>query len=230
MMDKKRSIKSYVLRQGRMTAKQRYGLDQLWGEYGVDLPSGQRLKTQMLFPSAQPLVLEIGFGMGESLLRAAQNDPDRNYLGIEVHRPGVGSLLNEISEAGISNLKVICHDAVEVLSDYLPDGVIAECWILFPDPWHKKKHHKRRLVTTEFLTLVAKKICNQGVLHIATDWEEYAHWCMDLLKKHESFINTEAGDEFSCFNEFRGSTKFERRGLRLGHGIWDIRFVCNKEC
>ncbi len=228
MVSKKRPIKSYVLRQGRMTAKQRHGLDQLWGQYGVELQSGQRLKTQQLFPSAQPLVLEIGFGMGESLLRAAMRDPQRNYLGIEVHRPGVGSLLNEIKEAGITNLRVICHDAVEVLSDYLPDEVIEECWILFPDPWHKKKHHKRRLITSEFLTLLAKKIRNKGVLHVATDWEDYAHWCMDLLKEHASFTNSEAGDGFSNFNEFRGTTKFERRGLSLGHGIWDIRFIRNK--
>ena len=138
MVSKKRPIKSYVLRQGRMTAKQRYGMVQLWGRFGVDLQSGQHLNTQVLFPSEQPLVLEIGFGMGESLLRAAMGDPQRNYLGIEVHRPGVGSLLNEIQEAGITNLKVICHDAVEVLSDYLSDEVIEECWILFPDPWHKK--------------------------------------------------------------------------------------------
>jgi tRNA (guanine-N7-)-methyltransferase len=226
MENKKRPIKSFVLRQGRLTAKQKSGLDELWDKYCINLQQGECINFSNIFPCNNPLVVEIGFGMGDSLLKAAIDDPHRNYLGIEVHRPGVGSLLNAIDEASLTNLKIVSHDAVEVLRNHIADNIIQECWVLFPDPWHKTKHHKRRLINSDFLTLAAKKIRTNGVIHIATDWDDYAKRCMNLLSDHPDFVNTEKDKEFSHFNEFRGETKFERRGVRLGHCIRDLRFTC----
>lgn len=225
MEQSRRIIKSYVLRQGRLTRGQQQALERLWGVYGVDY-SQKLLDFDTLYEHAAPLILEIGFGNGESLLQQAASNPDNNYLGIEVHRPGVGRLLSLAEQAGISNLRVINHDAVEVLQQQIPDQSLDRVQLFFPDPWHKKRHHKRRIVNADFVRLVHLKLKPGGLFHMATDWQNYAKHMLMAMTQAGGFSNT-AGDEIYAINTGRPSTKFEQRGQRLGHGVWDLVYRKN---
>ena len=215
-----RRIKSYVLRQGRLTRGQQQALERLWGLYGIDYHEAP-LDFDTLYDRAAPVILEIGFGNGESLCQQALSDPDRNYLGIEVHRPGVGHLLRLAEETGLSNLRVINHDAVEVLHYQIPDQSLDRIQLFFPDPWHKKRHHKRRIVNAEFVHMVQQKLKPGGLFHLATDWQDYAEHMLAVMEQAEGFSNT-AGANVFAEKTGRPPTKFEQRGQRLGHGVWDL--------
>ena len=217
-----RRIKSYVLRQGRLTRGQQQALEQLWPEYGIEF-SRQRLDPDQVFPRKAPLILEIGFGNGESLIKQASACPDNNYIGIEVHRPGVGHLLRLASEAALRNIRVINHDAVEVLQQQIPDSSIDAVQLFFPDPWHKKRHHKRRIVNTDFIGLVHQKLKPGGTFHLATDWEDYAEYMLATMEQAQGFTNVAGKGEYAKQAE-RPSTRFEHRGRRLGHRVRDLVF------
>ncbi len=175
-----------------------------------------------VFGRSAPTILEIGFGMGRTTADIAQAHPRNNYLGVEVHTPGVGSLLKEIETRGLSNVRIIQHDAVEVLTHMLADGALAGAHIYFPDPWPKKRHHKRRLIQPELVALLARKLMSGGYLHCATDWEEYAQQMLEVLGAEARLKNTASG--FAPRPQWRPVTKFEQRGLNLGHGVWDLLF------
>lgn len=220
---KPKSIRSYVIRSGRATAGQKHAFDRYWPQFGLSLQQG-RLDPHTAFALPAPLVVEIGFGMGDSLLQMAAAQPQYNFLGIEVHPPGVGRLINEGGKQQLSNLKVYMADAIDVFTECLPDACIERLQIYFPDPWHKKKHHKRRLIQPAFLQQVAPKIREGGLLHVATDWQPYAEYIMDVLQASPYFVNELAAGQFAPRPEFRPITKFEQRGARLGHGVWDLLF------
>jgi len=220
MEKSRRAIKSYVLRQGRLTQAQKLALQRLWHHYGVDF-TAEPLDFDILFGRSAPTVLEIGFGNGDSLLQQAIENPHNNYLGIDVHRPGVGRLLRFADEAGISNLRVINHDAIEVLQQQIPDRSLDGIQLFFPDPWQKKRHHKRRIVNAAFVQLVHQKLKPGGLLHLATDWQDYAEHMLALMEQAGGFSNT-AGKAGYADNTGRPATRFEQRGQRLGHGVWDL--------
>jgi len=176
----KRTIKSFVRREGRMTPAQKQALDNLWSQYGLELTSN-KIDFSSLFNNQFPTILEIGFGMGGSLLTLAQEHPKNNYIGIEVHRPGVGALLANIAVHNLTNIRIYCADAIEVLNQCIPDNSLAEIIILFPDPWPKKRHHKRRLIQPKFIELIHTKLQPNGLLHIATDWENYAEHIEQII-------------------------------------------------
>ena len=215
-----RTIKSYVLRQGRLTRGQQQALDQLWPVYGIDFKP-ERLDLDTCFKRPAPVILEIGFGNGDSLLQQAVSSPQNNYLGIEVHRPGVGHLLRLAGDATVTNLRVINHDAVEVLEHQIPDHSLDCVQLFFPDPWHKKRHHKRRIVKAAFIQLVCQKLKPGGLFHLATDWQDYAEHMLAEMEQAKGFSNT-AGKGNYAENTGRPSTKFEHRGQRLGHGVCDL--------
>jgi tRNA (guanine-N7-)-methyltransferase len=220
---KKKSIRSYVIRAGRMTEGQRRAFDNYWGEYGLSLFDGP-LEPRAVFGREAPLVLEIGFGMGDSLLAMAEAEPDKDFIGIEVHPPGVGRLINNAGKLGLKNLRVYMADAVDVLNDCIADGSLDRFQLYFPDPWHKKKHHKRRIVQPEFVRLICAKLKAGGLLHMATDWENYAEHMLEVLEAESLLENTASKNSYSERPEFRPETKFERRGQRLGHGVWDLLY------
>ena len=220
---KRRPIRSYVLRIGRMTPGQQRAFDSGWQQWGLEHSDGL-IDTQVTFSRQAPLVLEIGFGMGASLVEMAAAAPERNFIGIEVHRPGVGKLLHTMEESGVDNIRVYCHDAVEILRDCIADESLDTLQIFFPDPWHKKKHNKRRLIQPDFVQSLKAKLKPGGLLHLATDWEHYAHQMMDVLSSAQGFSNCYSEAEFAPRPEHRPLTKFERRGERLGHGVWDLMF------
>jgi len=220
---RRRSIRSFVKRSGRLTPGQQQALETLWPRYGIDFRD-QPLDPAALFPGRRRLVLEIGFGNGESLLEMAAAEPDAGFIGIEVHEPGVGHCLKGIADRGLDNLRLMAHDAIEVLQQAIPPASLDRVQLYFPDPWHKKRHHKRRIVNAEFRDLVARALKPGGLLHLATDWQDYAgHMAAELLGD-ERFINL--GDRSGWIGkpEWRPETKFERRGKRLGHGVWDLLF------
>jgi tRNA (guanine-N7-)-methyltransferase len=219
-----RPIRSYVLREGRMTEGQRQAFSRLWPRFGIDYPS-EPLDPASLFDQPAPLYLEIGFGNGESLLNMARQHPDRHYLGIEVHRPGVGHLLLELERAGLDNVRVLRHDAMEILEQALPDACLAGLYLFFPDPWPKKKHRKRRIVQEKFLQQAARVIRPGGFIHMATDWEHYAQQMQRLLEDSTAFENSVADGDFAPRAADRTLTRFEQRGRRLGHGVWDLLFL-----
>ena len=218
---KKRSIRSFVLRQGRLTTAQQNALDNYWPEFGVDY-SESLLDLNTLFCRNAPVTLEIGFGDGDSLLEQAKLFPKRNFLGIEVHRPGVGHLLNRIHQENINNLRVIHHDAIEVLAQQIPDDSLDCVQLFFPDPWHKKKHNKRRILQQSFIDSVRNKLSVNGKFHMATDWQHYADHMLKEMECAEGFNNDAGKGNFSGTKLTRPQTKFERRGLKLGHGVWDL--------
>ena len=220
-------IQSFVRRSGRLTLGQRTGLIDLWPQFGVDIPSGI-IDLKSLFKKIQPITLEIGFGNGDSLLEMAINTPDQNFLGIEVYEAGIGRLINEANKHQLSNLKIIKADAVEVLEHHIKDDSFETFQLFFPDPWHKKKHHKRRIIQTDFLDLISNKLQDGGTMHMATDWENYAEYMMVTLEKHPYFKNAMGAHKYSLRPEHRPITKFERRGERLGHGVWDLIFINEK--
>lgn len=217
--ENKREIRSFVRREGRITPKQQRAFTQLWSQYGVHLIDG------VLDLSDHPSVtLEIGFGMGQSLLEMAQLSPDTLFIGIEVHRPGVGTLINGAHESGLKNIKVFCEDAILVLKQSIKDDSLDRVNIFFPDPWHKKRHNKRRLIQPSFIELLRTKLKPGGLLHLATDWQDYADQMMEVMTNAGGFVNTEGEQQFHKNSTMRPKTKFERRGERLGHGVWDLVF------
>lgn len=218
-----RKIQSFVLREGRLTKAQERALAELWPRFGIDYTSRVTVPDS-LFGRAAPLVVEIGFGMGRSLVAMAQREPEKNFLGIEVHAPGVGALLMGIEEHALANVRVMRHDAVEVLAQMLPDASIDRLQLYFPDPWHKKRHHKRRIVQAEFLQLVARQLKPGGLFHFATDWQPYAEWTLELLRAEPALHNLSTTGDYVPQPDWRPDTKFEARGERLGHGVWDLLF------
>jgi len=216
-------MRSFMLRQRQVTIAKQQAIDELWPLYGLDLCNGQ-IDSCKIFGRVAPLVIEIGFGMGQSLVTMAAAAPATNFVGIEVHRPGVGKLLHSMVEQGVDNIRVYCHDAVEVLRDCIPDASLDTVQIFFPDPWHKKKHNKRRLIQPPFLALVSSKLKPGGTLHLATDWENYAQQMLEVLGAAGGLENTCGPGQFAPRPEHRPLTKFELRGERLGHGVWDLVF------
>jgi tRNA (guanine-N7-)-methyltransferase len=219
----RRRIRSFVRRQGRMTTAQREALTALWSRYGLAV-GAEPLDLAAVFGRAAPVVLEIGFGNGEALVQMALRDPQRHYLGIEVHRPGVGQLIARLEQGGIQNVRVICADVVEVLTHNIADASLDQVLVYFPDPWPKKRHHKRRLIQPELTTLLGRKLAPGGQLHLATDWEDYAAQMLQVISASGVFANLAEGQAYSERPEQRPLTKFERRGQRLGHGTWDLLF------
>ncbi|HWO99624.1 MAG TPA: tRNA (guanosine(46)-N7)-methyltransferase TrmB [Methylococcus sp.] len=217
-----RRIRSFVRRQGRITAAQRAALAELWPRFGLD--PGLAFDPLAVFGRRVPLTLEIGFGDGEGLVEMASASPNEDFLGVEVHTPGVGHLLLQLEKRGLGNVRVYCADAVEVLERCIPDASLERILVLFPDPWPKKRHHKRRLVTPEFACLAAAKLTAEGLLHAATDWEDYAHWMLEALNGCAEIENLAEDGGFSPRPEYRRLTKFEQRGRRLGHAVWDLVF------
>ena len=219
-----RKIQSFVRRSGRISKAQSIGLNELWHDYGVNL-NEKKLDFNKLFLSKNNVTLEVGFGNGDSLLEMAIDQPNQNFLGVEVYEAGVGRLINEANKNKLSNLKIIKDDAVEVLTNNILDNSISHFQLFFPDPWHKKKHHKRRIVQISFLDLLSKKLKKDGIVHIATDWENYAEHIMELLESHSHFKNCAGDHMYSLRPKNRPLTKFENRGQKLGHGVWDIIFT-----
>lgn len=217
-------IRSYVLRQGRISNAQQRCLDTLLPLYGIPY-SVQSLDLENAFGRNAPKILEIGFGMGETTASIARSYPQNDYLALEVHTPGVGSLLKQIDEAGLKNIRIIQHDAVEVLRDMLADDVLDGVHIFFPDPWHKTRHNKRRLIQPLFVSQLVKKIKSGGYIHVATDWQDYAEQALAVLSGEKLLANTAV--DYAPRPAYRPLTKFEQRGLRLGHGVWDLVF---KKC
>jgi len=206
-----------------MTQLQERALAELWPRYGLE-PADELLDLDQLFGRPAPRILEIGFGMGDALAEMALVQPDNDYLGIEVHRPGVGRLLAKLAEQGSDNVRVFCHDAVDILQRQIPDDSLDKVLLFFPDPWHKKRHHKRRIVRPEYVELIRTKLKPGGIFHMATDWQEYAEWMMKVMSDAEGFENLAGVRQYSERPTYRPVTKFERRGQRLGHGVWDLLF------
>jgi len=216
-----RPIRSFVKREGKLTSGQQNAIELLWSTHGVGLTS-ELIDFDTLFKRSAPLVLEIGFGNGLSLADMAEAHADLNFFGIEVHKPGVGSLLVQVKQRGLDNVRVSHDDAVQVLEQQIPDGILHRVQIFFPDPWHKKRHHKRRLIQTEFVETLINKLAPKGRIHVATDWENYAEHIMDVLSANTDLSNT--ADGFAPKPDYRPDTKYEARGIRLGHGVWDLVF------
>ena len=219
---KHRPIRSFVLRQGRLTRAQSRALDELWPRFGLS-PEQPGSPSQWFGRSAD-CVLEIGFGNGQALLQCAAADPDRDYVGIEVHGPGVGQLLLGIESAQLTNVRVFQHDAVEVLRHCLPSASLAETRIWFPDPWHKKRHHKRRLIQPDFIALLVDRLQPGGLLHLATDWQPYAEWMIEVCEAQPRLQNLAGPGLPSPRPESRPLTHFEQRGERLGHVVSDLLY------
>ncbi len=218
-----RRIRSFVLRQGRMTKAQVLAYEAGLPKFGVTYEE-KWLDLNALFKREQsPKVLEIGFGMGETTAKIAQTLPESDFLAAEVHTPGVGALLKLINDENLQNIRIIQHDVVEVLQNMLPDASLDGVHIFFPDPWHKKRHHKRRLIQAEFVQLLCTKLKVGAYLHVATDWQEYAEWVLDVLKAEPQLQNT--ASDYAEKPSYRPLTKFENRGIKLGHGVWDMFFT-----
>lgn len=218
-----RRIRSFVRRQGRLTKGQQHALDNYWPVMGVEYQP-EPIDLPLLFGRDAPVVLEIGFGMGASLVSMAQSNPHQNFLGIEVHSPGVGACLSTAHEAGVENLRVMCHDAVDVLEKMIPDNSLRMVQLFFPDPWHKARHNKRRIVQVPFAELVMRKLKLGGVFHMATDWEAYAEHMLEVMSSISGFKNQSETQNYVPRPDSRPLTKFEQRGQRLGHGVWDLMF------
>lgn len=207
-----------------MTKGQTNAIAELWSSYGVDF-GDELLNLDTLYGRVAPTILEIGFGNGLSLAEMAEQQPEANFFGIEVHKPGVGSLLVQVKKRDLQNIRVSHDDAVDVLTQQIPDGSIERIQIFFPDPWHKKRHHKRRLIQPEFVTTLVKKLTPNGVIHVATDWQNYAEHILQVLSENQNLKNTVA--DYAPKPDYRPDTKYEERGKRLGHGVWDIVFTNN---
>ncbi len=220
---KLRTIKSFVMRAGRMTEGQQRGLDQGLSKFGLKLEDGLQ-DFDAVFGRRAPRTFEIGFGMGHSLLEMAAAAPEQDFIGVEVHRPGVGALLNGLLTQNLSNVRVYSCDALEVLRNCVADNSLDRLMLFFPDPWHKARHHKRRIVQLEFAELVRQKLKVGGVLHMATDWQPYAEYMLEVMNAAPGYQNLAADGSYVPRPAERPITKFERRGERLGHGVWDLKF------
>ncbi|MFN4265998.1 MAG: tRNA (guanosine(46)-N7)-methyltransferase TrmB [Aquabacterium sp.] len=216
-----RAIRSYVMRAGRTTEGQARALSELGPRFKIDY-TGAPLDVHAPFGRQAPVVLEIGFGMGDATAKIAQTLPDTDFIGCEVHEPGVGALLKHIGEMGLTNLRIIQHDAVEVLDNMIAPQSLAGVHIFFPDPWHKKRHHKRRLIQAPFVEKLVSRLAPGGYIHCATDWEPYAQQILEVLSANADLSNT--AEDFAPKPAYRPLTKFENRGIRLGHGVWDLVF------
>jgi tRNA (guanine-N7-)-methyltransferase len=219
-----RSVRSFVIRGGRLTEGQERALTQLWPQYGID-HSPSLLDLDRHFGRSAPRLLEIGFGAGEALLEFAVAHPEIDCLGVEVHRPGIGRVLMHAQAKRLTNVRVICHDVVEVLQRQIASDSLDLIHIFFPDPWHKKRHHKRRLIQPAFVALLVRVLKSGGTLRLATDWEDYATQMLAVVSAHPSLHNIASSGEFSDRLTARPLTRFERRGQRLGHGVWDLQFT-----
>lgn len=218
-----RRIRSFVLRQGRLTKGQARALETVFPKFGVTYQS-KPLDLQVLFGREHSKkILEIGFGMGETTAKIAGTLPDCDFLAAEVHTPGVGALLKLIDEQSLTNIRVIQHDVVEVLNNMIVDASLDGVHIFFPDPWHKKRHHKRRLIQAEFVKLLCTKLKSGAYIHVATDWQEYAEWVLEVLNAEPQLQNT--AQTYAEKPAYRPLTKFENRGIKLGHGVWDMVFT-----
>jgi tRNA (guanine-N7-)-methyltransferase len=221
--DSRRAIRSFVIRGGRLTRAQRRAFRDLWPCFGVDWAPGTQLDLTALFGNQHPVFLEIGFGNGETLAELAERHPERNFLGVEVHPPGIGHLLLEVETRALRNVRILRQDAVELLASGLPLGCLAGVYLFFPDPWPKKRHHKRRLLNPRLVRLLGRAIRHGGAFHAATDWEPYAQEMLQALDQaSDLFANTAAAGGFAPRPQDRPLTKFEERGNRLGHGVRDL--------
>lgn len=219
----RRGVRSFVLRQGRMTEGQKKAYERNWPKYGLTRDHGM-IDPRQVFGRDNMLNLEIGFGMGQSLADMAEAAPEQDFIGVEVHLPGVGALLKEIEDRGLENIRIYAIDANDVVDLCLPDAVLDRVLVFFPDPWPKKKHHKRRLIQHEFVQRLRHKLRVGGLLHLATDWENYAEHMMEVMSESEGFENAVEPGVYSPRPEDRPMTKFEKRGENLGHGVWDLLF------
>ncbi|MGJ8692838.1 MAG: tRNA (guanosine(46)-N7)-methyltransferase TrmB [Thalassotalea sp.] len=218
-----RTVRSFVKREGRLTKGQERALELFWDEMGLEHNNGL-IDCVSLFGNDNPITLEIGFGMGKSLVEMAKNAPDKNFIGVEVHRPGVGACIALAKEEGVDNLKVYEYDAILVLADCIAPDSLTTVQLFFPDPWHKKKHHKRRIVQPEFVEAIRKKLKIGGVFHMATDWENYAECMLADMQTSPGYKNLSETQDYVPRPDSRPLTKFEQRGHRLGHGVWDLQF------
>jgi tRNA (guanine-N7-)-methyltransferase len=218
-----RRIRSFVLREGRMTPAQQRAFETHWARFGINY-TGTAQDFGVHFGRHAPCVMEIGFGNGEALAWASEHDPLRDYIGVEVHGPGVGRLMNALAERDATNVRLYKHDAVEVLENEIPPGALSEVRIWFPDPWHKKRHNKRRIVQPEFVALLATRVAPNGLLHLATDWEPYAQHMLEVMEAAPAWRNDVGPGQFAEKPAWRIETHFERRGLKLGHGVWDLLY------
>jgi tRNA (guanine-N7-)-methyltransferase len=217
-----RGIRTYVLRSGRMTDAQKRALELLWPRYGIEFDASRGLDLASAFGNANPTVAEIGFGMGKATWRIAADNPSTNYLGLEVHTPGVGKLLSELEARGIGNVRIVSHDAVEVFERMIAPGSFAGLHVFYPDPWPKKRHHKRRLIRTGLVELLVSRLAIGGYLYFVTDIEDYALWSLELLSRTEGLRNRHPG--FAPRQEWRPETKFEAHAQRDGRGRWELLF------
>jgi len=218
-----RKILSFVKRNGRMRPGQKRAIENLWPVYGIEYKP-EPLDLNVVFGRDAKKNLEIGFGMAENLICVSQSKPDEDFIGIEVYEPGLGHALLQLEELGIKNTHVMKHDAVDVLTHQIANNSLDSISIFFPDPWHKKKHNKRRLINNDFSQLMAKKIKPGGIAYMATDWEDYAKQMLEVFSNNSAFENTSLSSDFCERMDFRPITKFEKRGKRLGHGVWDLIF------
>jgi len=228
MVDKRqwRRIRSFVRREGRLTRAQQQALDVLGPKYMLEM-TPKLLDLDAVFGRQAPRYLEIGFGDGKAHAEMATRQPEADFLGIEVHRPGVGSLLQQVEQQSLTNVRVICADVVEVLQGMIGDNSLDKAFMFFPDPWPKKRHHKRRLLQPDFVQLLQRKLKSGGIFHMATDWQDYAMHMLGLMNAATGFHNTSPDKTFVMRPAYRPLTKFEARGKRLGHGVWDLIFVCS---
>lgn len=221
--DHQRKIRSYVRREGRFTPAQKLAYESLWPVYGLDVTS-EKWDLSRLFGRQSDVFLELGFGDGRVLKMLSARHPENDYLGIEVHRPGVGRVMRELEEQGLRNVRVASEDGMEVLQRNIPEQSLAGILIFFPDPWHKKKHKKRRMIQPEFVHAAAQRLQQGGILHLATDWEDYAQQMLEVLSAEPLLKNTSVENTYVERPQSRPLTKYEQRGLRLGHGVWDLVF------
>jgi tRNA (guanine-N7-)-methyltransferase len=215
-------IRSFIRRQGRVTTGQKLAIKTLWDEYGLD--STQPCDFKKIFTRQAPVTMEIGFGNGESLAEMAANHPEKNYLGIEVHQSGVGHLMLLLAQRKLTNVKIYHHDAIEILEQLIPNQSLNRVQLFFPDPWPKRCHHKRRIVNSYLMELLAEKIMSGGYFHTATDWQDYAKQMLTLLSSQLTFVNQDPAKRYYQRPDYRPLTKFEQRGLGLGHQVWDLLF------
>ena len=225
---KQRTIKSFVRREGRLTKSQQHALDHYWKKYGIDYKP-EMLDFIGVFNRRAPLIMDIGVGTGDTTLNHAKLHPENNYLAIDVHRPGIGHLLNQIELDQLSNVKIINYDVMNVLQDQLSDHSISQIFIFFPDPWPKKRHHKRRLINQPLIDLIINKLTRHGRLHIATDWSDYAEHINKICHPESGLINLTGRNLFAPRPEWRVNTRYESRGLNLKHNVWDFCFGLNQK-